>query len=803
MSEHTTHSCTKPRPAQRLFFLIMLLGFSGCSFLRAQAPFAVSVGGSNSDLAFTLVQLPDSSYMVAGETNSFGAGATDMYVVRFTTRGQLIWSRTVGGLNADNARSMVEAGGGSVLIAGTTRSFGAGGEDIYLVKMDSTGNIIWTKTYGGTGDDRAWKIIRTSDGGYAIAGVSSSSPAKGQDMYLLKTDADGEKQWEKLVDGVSAGMMNYSDIGYTVTEINNGNLVLCGTTVTGSPYNTQLFLSQFGSDGSLIWSKKLADPGLNIGFSSFARAVVPTADGGFLLGAEVALPCENGFIECNVGPGGNWHFYLAKFNSDGNKLWTKMFGGGTVSGVSNDASDYLKDITPTADGSYVVCGYSYAFRKDFSTNKQKGLEYFLVKISDEGSIIWTKVFGNELNENGQAIIQTLGGAYAIAGYTYPQQAGEPAEQLSLTRLDAGGNSCLQTRVGGKIMTGGGILSNMGTVQDGNSSQANGGLSGQGGVLTDLCAGSMVLSVDAQNSCSDTCNGRATVQVSGGQPPFTYTWMPGNISGESPEGLCAGTYTVTVSDGQGSSTAYDVVIGMEPSGLEVQANGSLQICEGQTVMLTAESGYSQYRWNGIAGNQELETGSSGAYQATAVSSEGCLLHSDSIFVEVSEKPSAGFSYSQPYGYTIQFTDESQHAQSWSWLFGDGNSSTEQNPVNTYPYDDTYPAQLIVTNECGSDTINMDVVVEKTNGLLDPDGSMVNIRFAREGQWLRFSGNLHQAGPGRFSLRNLLGQEVYSTSVANSSFVQVEFNASEMPAGIYFAEFTTGSARSVLRIFIPKE
>jgi hypothetical protein len=101
------------------------------------------------------------------------------------------WSRTYGGTNDDKAYALVQTGDGGFAIAGSTDSFGAGGYDFWLVKTDASGNMQWNKTYGGTGDDEAYALVQTGDGGYALAGYTESFGAGHYDFWLVKTDAGG------------------------------------------------------------------------------------------------------------------------------------------------------------------------------------------------------------------------------------------------------------------------------------------------------------------------------------------------------------------------------------------------------------------------------------------------------------------------------------------------------------------------------------------------------------------------------------------------------------------------------------
>ncbi|MFZ8803130.1 MAG: hypothetical protein ACO2PO_09120, partial [Candidatus Calescibacterium sp.] len=150
-----------------------------------------TIGGSYDDGARSIIQSSDGGYVVAGFTESFGAGYEDIYVVKLDSSGNDQWTKTIGGRSGDGALSIIQSSDGGYVVAGYTRSFGAGDYDIYVVKLDSEGNVQWTKTIGGSFLDGALSIIQSSDGGYAVAGFTESFGAGGSDMYVVKMDTNG------------------------------------------------------------------------------------------------------------------------------------------------------------------------------------------------------------------------------------------------------------------------------------------------------------------------------------------------------------------------------------------------------------------------------------------------------------------------------------------------------------------------------------------------------------------------------------------------------------------------------------
>jgi predicted secreted protein len=148
-------------------------------------------GEANGETCYSVVETSDGGFALSGYTISFGAGGGDVWLVKTDSAGNLLWSQTYGGTNWDTGYSVVTTSDGGYIIAGSTNSYGAGGSDFWLIKTDSTGVEQWSQTYGGTSMDESHSVIATSDGGYAIAGSTRSYGAGSTDVYLVKTDELG------------------------------------------------------------------------------------------------------------------------------------------------------------------------------------------------------------------------------------------------------------------------------------------------------------------------------------------------------------------------------------------------------------------------------------------------------------------------------------------------------------------------------------------------------------------------------------------------------------------------------------
>jgi hypothetical protein len=181
---------------------------------------------------------------VAGYTESFGAGWDDIFLLKTDASGNVIWAKTYGGTNWDRAYSVQQTSDGGYIVAGATGSFGAGGSDIFLLKTDANGNVIWAKTYGGTSLDEAYSVQQTSDGGYIVAGWTESFGAGGLDIFLIKTDANGNVQWAKTYGGTDW------DRASSVQQTSDGGYIVAGYTWPGASYS-DVFLVKTDANGNI------------------------------------------------------------------------------------------------------------------------------------------------------------------------------------------------------------------------------------------------------------------------------------------------------------------------------------------------------------------------------------------------------------------------------------------------------------------------------------------------------------------------------------------------------------------------
>jgi len=184
-------------------------------------------GGTDLDWGNSVQQTSDSGYIIAGGTLSFGAGGSDVYLIKTDSSGDTLWTRTYGGASYEEGMSVCQTLDSGYIIAGGTSSFGAGAPDstnVYLIKTNTSGDTQWTRTYGGTSDDEGNSVQQTADGGYIVAGSTGSFGAGDWDVYLIKTDASGDTLWTRPYGGVSL------DEGCSVQQTSDSGYIIAGFT---------------------------------------------------------------------------------------------------------------------------------------------------------------------------------------------------------------------------------------------------------------------------------------------------------------------------------------------------------------------------------------------------------------------------------------------------------------------------------------------------------------------------------------------------------------------------------------------
>ncbi len=290
-------------------------------------------GDIDNEYGYSGQQTSDGGYIISGIASSFNDYAGDVYLIKLNSAGEIQWSNTYGASGYEGGYFVQQTTDGGYIVIGQTPAFGGGGFDLYLLKLNSVGDISWTKTFGGSGLELGFAVQQTTDGGYILSGQIDSYGAGFGDVFLVKTDANGTATWKKAI-----GTDN-EESGIAVKQTTDGGYIVAGNTQGGT--GTQdMWLTKVNADGSLNWSKSYGGPQIDECYD-----VIQTTDGGYIL-------CGKSF---SFSAFGDYDVYVVKVNSNGDVAWSKTYGL-TGTGADNDIG---YSIQQTSDGGYIISGETF------------------------------------------------------------------------------------------------------------------------------------------------------------------------------------------------------------------------------------------------------------------------------------------------------------------------------------------------------------------------------------------------------------------------------------------------------------
>lgn len=336
-------------------------------------------GGSDDDWAFDVIECANGGFLIGAITYSFGSGWGDIWLIRIDDEGTPQWSRTYGDINGEYGDAIIELDDGSFVIAGYTNSIGAGGYDAWLLCVDENGNHQWNQTFGGPGNDWCFDAIKCSTNGFALVGTTENFGASGRDMWLIRTDSVGNLLWNRTYGGsgteygrslvecdgggfVLAGHTNsygsgekdawlvrvnssgnliwshtFGNVGndeaYSIVKTNSNGYAFLGSTVSIVSGGQQLWLVEIDDDGDLVWQKEYGGDGVDYGYA------LEKMGENYLLGGSLSASSNDFFLVCT--------------NSSGNQIWSEHWGG------SN--GDGCEGLVYCSDGSIVLAGHTWSY----------------------------------------------------------------------------------------------------------------------------------------------------------------------------------------------------------------------------------------------------------------------------------------------------------------------------------------------------------------------------------------------------------------------------------------------------------
>ena len=385
--------------------------------------FIKNFGGSGWDEFQSAAQTSDGGYIAVGRSNStdgdlvgLNKGDFDAIIVKFNSRGDVVWNKNFGGSSSDTFYSVSQTSDGGYIAVGKSNStngdltnLNKGNYDGIIVKYDSSGNVVWNKNFGGSSPDNFISVQVTLDGGYIAVGGSSSNNGdltglnKGSDdAIIVKYDASGNVIWNKNFGGSGS-----NDSFNSIVQISDGSYVAAGFAASVDGDLTGLnkgsddaTIVKYDSSGNLIWNK-------NFGGSSYDNfvSVQVTSDGGYIAVGQ-SMSTDGDLTGLNKGGVGN-DAIIVKYDSSGNVIWNKNFGG--------NAAETFTQTSLVSAGGYMVVGTSSSSTGDLTGLNKGYTDGIFVKYDINGIVEWKNNFGGSSGEYIYGGIVTTDGSFMAVG----------------------------------------------------------------------------------------------------------------------------------------------------------------------------------------------------------------------------------------------------------------------------------------------------------------------------------------------------------------------------------------------------
>ncbi len=342
--------------------------------------FARTYGGTSSDYGRSGRLTSDGGAIRAGYTSSFGAGSSDFWLIKTNPDDIVSWQKAFGGSGSDYAYSILETPDGGYIVAGSTTSFSAPSTDAWIVKLSSTGQIQWERRYGGPGTDVPNAIIQTTDGGYAVAGYTTPSGSSGKNAWIFKIDSSGSILWQNALAGVSDDVFN------SITSTADGGILAAGSTKSAGAGNDDILIVKLEGSGAVSWQKTYGGSDADT-----AASVRPTIDGGYIVsGSSKSFSSYYSYS------------FLMKISGEGAIEFQKSYS------IAYTGS--ILDVEQTTDGGYILGG-------------SDDDDALIIKTDSTGNVSWQKVFRVSNYSYIYSILQNPAGGYSALGFTTAYGAG--------------------------------------------------------------------------------------------------------------------------------------------------------------------------------------------------------------------------------------------------------------------------------------------------------------------------------------------------------------------------------------------
>lgn len=288
-------------------------------------------GWAREEIAWDVCPTFDGGYIVTGHTSSTTTETSSIWLMKIDSTGDTLWTRIYGGPSWEKSFCVRQTADSGYVVIGRTDSFGAGNYDVWVLRTDSFGDTLWARTYGGSAREDGYGVQQTSDGGFIFTGDTYSFGSGGSDVWLVKTDANGDTSWTRTFGGTS------SDGGNSVQQTSDGGYIVAGNTFSYGAGSADNYLIKTDSNGNMVWSQTYGGS-----LAEMDQEAWQTMDGGYIIGGRTE----------SYGAGEK-DFYVVKTDANGDTSWTRTYGGYNY--------DYCFSIKQVADGGYIAFGYSASF----------------------------------------------------------------------------------------------------------------------------------------------------------------------------------------------------------------------------------------------------------------------------------------------------------------------------------------------------------------------------------------------------------------------------------------------------------
>lgn len=381
----------------QIIFIALLIFLFLCS-CKIYAQWAYTYGSSNNEVPYCVIQGSDGGYLAVGYSNSFGSGGYDYWLNKLDNTGSLTWQKLFSTAQTDIAYSVLQTIDGGYLIAGESAIMSAPNSDILLIKTDSSGNSIWQTLYRSGYPSKFGDIQQTSDDGYILIG-STLTNVSTSDVWVIKLNSTGNVAWQNVYN------LGDNEYGRAIRQTSDGGYIIAADALYNFSEYSNIWVIKLTSTGNVSWQ-------LTYGIGDeHANVIKQTSDGGYIVGGTTT----------NYGAG-NKDIWLLKLNANGYSTWQKTYGG--------FMDDVIYSLQQNSDGGYIFAGYTDSAEPD-------NRDAIVVKLDPNGNILWQKRYGGSYQEEATSIHPTNDGGFIIGMHTYSYGSG--SSDFLIIKTDSSGN----------------------------------------------------------------------------------------------------------------------------------------------------------------------------------------------------------------------------------------------------------------------------------------------------------------------------------------------------------------------------